>query len=118
MFLRERKPLFPVEGLGRSGTDIALLSFVTLSEDIEQVEEEGAASRPLRASTHEVSSTEVPVPAGLGCQTDNKCCHLLPRAGCTLLMGPASLHSTLGLLNPALWIIQWVTCTSADRKKH
>lgn len=69
MFLRARKLLFPVEGVGRGGTDIALLFFVTLPERIEQVEEEeGAASRPLGAFIHEVSSTEVPVPAGLGSQ--------------------------------------------------
>lgn len=73
MFVRARKPFFPVEGAGRGGTDIALLFFVTLPECIEQVEEEeGAASRPLGAWIHEVSSTEVPVAAALGSQTDRQ----------------------------------------------
>lgn len=56
-----------------------LCSILLPFPSIEQVDEdEGAASRPLGALIHGVSSTEVPVPAGLGCQTDNKCCHLVP----------------------------------------
>lgn len=55
MFLRVRKLLFPVEGVGRGGTDMALLFLVTLPKCIEQVEEEeGAASPPLGALIHEV----------------------------------------------------------------
>lgn len=65
-------------------------------------EQEGAAARPLGALIHEVWSTGVPVPAGLGSQTDNKCCHLVPRAGCAEpCAGPAS-HRTQPCLHTGL----------------